>query len=144
MAGRVWLILIFMPSLVVSTLINGFDLLDDFLEETSAGENVVFAETPFSPQVSVCQWVFPKRAIIESVGFSLFELRSTCGKKIKDKPRSINYPSLYYFLTDTGSIRIQDQVTVKLGKSPSKNRNILHTQLLPSSVQSSSVPVKLN
>ena len=70
---RVWLILIFMPSLVVSTLINGFDLLDDFLEETSAGENVVFAETPFSPQVSVCQWVFPKRAIIESVGFSLFE-----------------------------------------------------------------------
>ena len=130
MGGRVWILFIFMPSLVISTLINGFDLLDDFSEETSAGENVVFAETQFSPQLSVCQWVYPKRTIIGtgSVGFTLFELRSTCRRKIKDRPRSINYPSLYYYLTKTGWIKIQDQSTVKLGKSPSKNRSILHTQ----------------
>ena len=125
MAGQVGLVLIFMPGLVMSTLINGFDLLDDFSEETSAGENVVSVETPFSPQLSVCLWVYPKRAIIPNAGFTLFELRSTCRRKIKDKPRSINYPSLYYYYSASGSIHIQDQCTVKLGKLSTKIKTCL-------------------
>ena len=122
MRGQVWWVLVFMPGMVMSTLINGFDLLDDFSEETSAGENVVSAVTPFSPQLSVCLWVNPKRTIIAGVGFTLFELRSTCRRKIKDKPRSINYPSLYYYITRSGHINIQDQSSVKLGKSSKKQK----------------------
>ena len=37
----------------------GFELLDNFSEELSAGDNLVTAETPFSLQLSVCLWVNP-------------------------------------------------------------------------------------
>lgn len=124
MHGQYWYILVFLPGLLqAQTLLNGFDLLDDFSEVIVAGENVVSAETPFSPQFSICMWVNPKRTIRPLIGFSLFELRATLMRRMPETPLSTNYPSMHVYVQgwgEKGFIDIQDQCKATIGKQSNK------------------------
>ena len=62
MKGPIWFMLVFVPGMLTQTFLKGFDILDNFSEEFTAGENVVTAETPHSHQLSVCMWFNPKWA----------------------------------------------------------------------------------
>ena len=61
MAGNVWIILmLFISGMKAEGIVNGFEILESLSEDLMARENVVNAETPFSPTLSVCLWINPK------------------------------------------------------------------------------------
>ena len=53
------ILMVFMPGLLSQASLKGFEILDNFSEELTAGDNVVFAEAPFSLQLALCLWVNP-------------------------------------------------------------------------------------
>ena len=59
LTGLIMIILLMIPSIIGQDTVPGFELLDNFSEELSAGDNLVTAETTFSLQLSVCLWINP-------------------------------------------------------------------------------------
>ena len=75
--------------------LKGFELLDTLQPGfVTAGESVVQAETPFSPQLSICYW-FNQEWQRERSHFGVFEVRSTLSKKLNGTPSNSNWPTVY-------------------------------------------------
>ena len=75
--------------------ITGFELLDRFKSGfVTAGESIVEAKTPFSPQLSICYWFYVHWARI-NWNMGPVDIRTTLTKKNRDLPSNLNWPSVY-------------------------------------------------
>jgi len=101
-------------------IVNGFEILESVSEDWMAGGNVVEAETPFSPTLSVCLWINPKHLSNKAAWIQIFELRTNLTKRIKDKPSNTNWPSINTFILDN-TIHIMDSAKAELVKMPRIN-----------------------
>ena len=121
MEGNVWIILMLMISgMKAERVVKGFEMLESLSEDLMARENVVNAETPFSPTLSVCLWINPKHLAKKHASIQLFELRTNLTRRIKGKPSNTNWPSINTFIGGN-SVDIMDCAKAELEDMPKMN-----------------------
>ena len=98
-------------------MVTGFEMLESLSEDLMAGENLVNAETPFSPQLSICYWFNPKHLAYKTADIELGEIRTPSTKNDKAKPSNTNWPNFSFFIGKDG-VYIQDQAHGKLEQMP--------------------------
>ena len=107
MKGGVWIILVLLNGIKAERIVNGFEMLESLSEDLMAGENFVEAETPFSPELSICLWLNQKRLPHKNTHINLFDLRTNLTKRIKGRPMIKNFPTLNVYVRDN-TVNIQD------------------------------------